>query len=209
MTIFYKAKFNDDAWLRRLVITLCVVSFLTIAHSLHLPTKAWLSQALIAYSWKVTQNTKKPSQPWPWADTQTIAKMDIVRINKSMILLKGVDPTTLAFSAGVMHQYSTLNNDQPYVVAGHRDTHFSFLQEIQIQDVIKIEDINGNKQSYKVESVNIIDSEQSPLLLNISKPELILITCYPFNAIRAGGSLRYMVKAKRIEEDKLNQTSVG
>ncbi len=186
--------------LRFCSIILCVVSLLVIAHSMYLPAKAWLSQQLIAYSWEVTQKTKEASPPWPWADTTAVAKMDIARLNKSMVLLKGTDPTTLAFSAGVMHQYSTLGSNQPFVVAGHRDTHFSFLQNVQMEDVIKLADIDGNTQVYQVESIEIIDSNKTPLLLDMGEPELLLITCYPFNAMRSGGSLRYVVKAKKIKE---------
>ncbi|WP_426357910.1 class GN sortase [Pseudocolwellia sp. HL-MZ19] len=200
MKFLFNQSIANSLNLRFCSIILCGVSFLIIAHSMYLPAKAWLSQELIAYSWEVTQTTKEPSPPWPWADTTAIAKMDIERLNKSMVLLKGTDPTTLAFSAGVMHQYSTLSSNRPFVIAGHRDTHFSFLQDVQMEDVIKLGDINGNTQRYRVESIEIIDSDKTPLLLDMGEPELLLITCYPFNAMRAGGSLRYVVKAKKLNE---------
>lgn len=185
-------------------ITLCtitiLVAMLLIIQSVWMPTKAWLSQQLIAYSWEQSQVTKQPSPPWPWADTTAIAKMNIARLNKSIVLLQGTNPTTLAFSAGVMHQYSTLNSNSPFVVAGHRDTHFSFLQDLKMKDVIALNDIHGTTQLYEVESIDVVDSNETPLLLAENNPSLLLITCYPFNAIRAGGSLRYVVKAKILTE---------
>jgi len=187
--------------------TLCLITIifalLIILHSAWMPTKAWLSQQLIMHSWEQSQKTKLPSPPWPWADTTAIAKMNITRLNKSMVLLKGTDPTTLAFSAGVMHEYSTLTHHSPFVVAGHRDSHFSFLQALTIKDVIVLSDIYGTTQSYEVESINIVDSNQTPLLLTEHDPSLFLITCYPFNAIRSGGSLRYVVKAKKLPHKTL------
>ncbi|XPF94528.1 class GN sortase [Colwellia sp. RE-S-Sl-9] len=193
-------QFNKYSSIQKSSLVLCVIAILVIAHSMYLPAKAWLSQQLIAYSWEASQITKKPSPPWPWADTTAIAKMSIPRLNKSLVLLQGTDPTTLAFSAGVMHQYSRLKSNNPFVVAGHRDTHFSFLQDIKMKDVIAINDIHGNTQLYEVENIDIVDSDETPLLLDVEDPNLLLITCYPFNALRAGGSLRYVVRAKRLSD---------
>jgi sortase A len=161
-----------------------------------MPTKAWVSQKLIAYNWQQNMVTKHALPPWPWADTTAIAKMHVPRLKKSLVILKGTDPSTLAFSAGVMHQYSSLTLHSPFVVAGHRDTHFEFLQVLKINDVISLTDISGKTQQYAIEEMNVINSDDSPLLVDESDNSLILVTCYPFNALRAGGSLRYVVKAK-------------
>lgn len=174
------------------------ISLLLLVQGIYVPAKAWLSQKLIIHSWQQTLKSKQPSPPWPWADTTAIAKMEVKRLNQSTILLKGTDPTTLAFSAGVMHQYASLKNNRPFVVAGHRDTNFSFLEEIQLRDMIKIYDINGNIFLYKVENIEVMNSLISPLLLDETEPALVLITCYPFNALIADGSLRYVIKAKKI-----------
>lgn len=182
------------------IITLLAI--VLIIQSMYMPAKAWLSQQLIAYSWEQGQVNKKSSPPWPWADTAAIAKMSVKRLNKSIVLLKGTDPTTLAFSAGVMHQYSTLNAVSPFVVAGHRDTHFSFLQDLKMKDVIALNDIQGKTQWYEVENIEVVDSNKMPLLLTEDAPSLTLITCYPFNAIRAGGSLRYVVNARLIQNER-------
>lgn len=167
-----------------------------IAHSAWLPLKAWLAHQLISHSWQQSLLSSKPVPPWPWADTSPIAKMTIARLNKELVLLQGVDPTSLAFSAGVMHQYSQLTRNKPFVVAGHRDTHFSFLQDIIMKDIISLADKNGINQLYQVENMEIVDSEDSAMLIDEQDPSLVLITCYPFNALQVGGSLRYVITAK-------------
>ncbi len=198
--------------LSRCTLTLTVIAISLISYSAYMPMKAWLAQELISYNWQVNQlnnqsgdeirsssanlNSNKLVPPWPWADTTTVAKMEVPRLNKSIVLLKGTDPTTLAFSAGVMHQYSLLTEHTPFVVAGHRDTHFEFLQELKNKDVISLTDIYGKIQRYEIEEMNVINSEHSPLLINENDNSLILITCYPFNALRSGGSLRFVIKAK-------------
>jgi len=177
------------------ILALCI-----ILHSAWLPMKAWLAQQLINYSWQQSLTNKTTVQPWPWADTNPIAQMTVTRLDKTLILLQGVDPTSLAFSAGVMHQYSNLSETKPYVVAGHRDTHFSFLQDVKMKEIISLSDRNGINQLYQVESMEIIDSEESAMLIDEHDPSLVLITCYPFDALQAGGSLRYVITAKLLSQ---------
>jgi len=123
-------------------------------------------------------------------------------------VLDGGDPSTLAFSAGAVAPFNQAFSYLPFVVAGHRDSHFSFLAEVQMNDIISLTDENGHNQLYQVDSMEIIDSQKQQLTSNESNAgsntssniesnsELILITCYPFNAIAAGGSLRYVIRAK-------------
>jgi len=195
-SIKIKAKFK---MICAAAIALLAISI--IAYSAYLPTKAWLSEKLIARSWEIAKNTQQPLPPWPWADTTAIAKMTVPSLNKSIVLLKGIDATSLAFSAGVMHQYSQLNTSSPFVVAGHRDTHFSFLDTLKQKDKITIENIDGYKQQYQIYNIEIVDSNKTPLLINADASTLMLITCYPFNALRAGGSLRYVISAELVRNN--------
>lgn len=180
-------------WLSTFLI-ICALAI--ILYSLWLPSKAWLSEQLIYHSWQQAQKNKGPVKPWPWADTVPIAKLSLNRIRRSIILLKGVDPTSLAFSAGVMHQYSTFDRKSPIVVAGHRDTHFAFIQEVLMKDIISLTDKFGRNHLYEVDELIVVDSEQYELAIDTLGTDLLLITCYPFNALTQGGSLRYVVKAK-------------
>jgi len=167
-----------------------------IAHSAWLPMKAWLAHLLIKHSWQQSLTSQVYVPPWPWADTSPIAKMTVERLNKELILLQGVDPTSLAFSAGVMHQYSNLTNNKPFVVAGHRDSHFNFLKDMIMKDIISLTDKQGINQLYQVEKMEILDSKESAMLIDEHDPSLVLITCYPFDALQAGGSLRYVITAR-------------
>ncbi len=172
-----------------------------MAHSAWLPAKAWLGHYLIAKSWQESIQSNSSKQPWPWADTHPVARMEVPRLEQELILLQGADPSSLAFSAGVMHQYSSLVNNKPFVVAGHRDTHFAFLQDIVMKDIISLTDKNGINQLYQVEQMEIIDSEDNAMLIDEQDPSLVLITCYPFNALQAGGSLRYVITAKLLQQN--------
>ncbi|WP_286262894.1 class GN sortase [Thalassotalea atypica] len=181
-------------------LLLMVLGMVVAVHGAWLPTKAWLSEQLIAYSWHHSSTHKESISPWPWADTQAIAQMHVPRLNKKLVLLLGVDGTSLAFSAGVMHRYSTLNQSSPFIVAGHNDSHFSFLEDIQMKDIISMTDKHGTNQLYQVEDILIINDDTNDLVIDESEASLVLITCYPFDALNVGGSLRYVIKAKLLND---------
>jgi len=166
-----------------------------------LPAKAWLSQQLISYSWDKSlshNNGVLPSniKPWPWADTYPIAKLTFQRLNKEIVVLNGGDPTTLAFSAGAIAPFNQLNTSKAFVVAGHRDSHFSFLKDIIMHDVISLSDKNGHSQLYQVEAIDIVDASKGDLPVSAEDPSLVLITCYPFDGAGSDSNERYVITAR-------------
>lgn len=179
-------------------IGLGLIAVMVIVMSLWMPTKALLAEHLIERSWQHYLKEQVMKPPWPWADTVAVAKLQVPRLEQSLVLLKGIDPTSLAFSAGVMHQFSTFDGLSPIVAAGHRDTHFAFLEYIQLADIISLTNAQGKTLLYQVEALVIADSKEENLSLDINITHLFLITCYPFNTLEAGGDLRYVVKAKRL-----------
>jgi sortase A len=187
--------------LNKFPVLIAALAMCLIVHSAWMPLKAWLAHQLITHSWQQNITHDELAKPWPWADTTPVIKMSVQRLNKELIALQGVDPTSLAFSAGVMHQYNSLTNNRPVVIAGHRDTHFNFLQDIQMKDIISLADTNGVNQLYQVESMEIVDSNDSEMLLDEQSSSLMLITCYPFNSLQSGGSLRYVITAKLLIND--------
>lgn len=185
---------------------LLIAGSLLCIHASWLPVKAWLSQELISYSWQQSINSRSSLsnnlnvsiKPWPWADTFPIAELSFKRLQKNIVILNGGDPTTLAFSAGAIAPFNQANSAKPFVVAGHRDSHFAFLEDILMKDVISMTDQYGQSQLYQVEAIDIVDAAtgQLPVLANDSS--LILITCYPFNGIDQDANERYVITAKRL-----------
>ena len=55
------------------------------------------------------------------------------------------------------------------------------------------------------EGHEIIDKRITDVIPTDLENKLLLITCYPFDAIKAGGPLRYIVVAKPEHIDILNQ----
>jgi sortase A len=206
------------------LLLLLLVGGALCAHASWMPTKAWLAEKLIQRSWQHFQKTGETLKPWPWADTHAIASLQFARLKREVIVLDGGDPSTLAFSAGAVAPFNQAFNYLPFVVAGHRDSHFSFLSEVKMSDIISLTDKNGHIQLYQVDSIDVIDNQNQQLSVwpinlatqaaaktktagetntetkskinTTTNAELILITCYPFNALSARGSLRYVIRAK-------------
>ncbi len=183
--------------------SLLITGSLLCLHASWLPVKALLSQQLISYSWHQTIELQQKIKPWPWADTYPIAELSFQRLNKSIVVLNGGDPTTLAFSAGAIAPFNQASSTQPFVVAGHRDSHFSFLDEVFMKDIISLADKHGRSQLYQVEAINIVDASTGELPILADDSSLVLITCYPFTNIRNAGNFsnndnneRYVITAK-------------
>lgn len=180
--------------------SLLILGNLLCLHASWLPVKAWLSEQLISYSWHQTINLKEKIKPWPWADTYPIAELSFLRLNKNIVVLDGGDPTTLAFSAGAIAPFNQAISTQPFVVAGHRDSHFSFLKEVLMNDIISLADKYGQSQLYQVEAIDIIDAATGKLPVLADDSPLVLITCYPFNDlgsdVSSTGNERYVITAK-------------
>ena len=82
------------------------------------------------------------------------------------------------------------------ILTGHRDTHFRFLKELTREDELVIQTASGNELRYMVAERRIVDSRSGTITLDPSQARLVLVTCYPFDAMIPGGPLRYVVVAE-------------
>jgi sortase A len=81
------------------------------------------------------------------------------------------------------------------VVSGHRDTHFKILKDIAIGDSIEVVTALGETVHYQVKTIEVVDSRVASIKTERSGQVLVLVTCYPFDSVMAGGPLRYVVTA--------------
>ncbi|MBA6392123.1 sortase [Colwellia sp. BRX10-3] len=81
------------------------------------------------------------------------------------------------------------------MVAGHNDSHFSLLEAIMIKDLIALTDVNGRKQLYQVEHIDIVDASAAQISLPADEANLVLITCYPFKNIGSQSNERVVITA--------------
>lgn len=165
---------------------------------LYIPAKAWLAQQLLVDAWEATGDT--PVRPWPWADTWPVARLEVPDHGIIQIVLAGTAGNSLAFGPGYMTGSAKPGEPGNAVLAGHRDTHFRFLPRLRPGERIHLQDAAGRSWHYRMVSGEVVDSRRTRLLLKgLERPYLTLVSCYPFDAVNAGGPLRYLVHAELAE----------
>ena len=170
--------------------------------------KAELAQYLIARSWNKSLATDTPQPPWAWSDTWPVARLQHQRSQTDLMVLAGADGSALAFGPG--HLASTaLPGRGTSVIAGHRDTHFAFLDKIATDDVLRLQDSSGEWRYYQIVATEIRNSDTDPFLVPAEGHWLVLVTCYPFNSLQPGGPLRYIVTARPIESNANTEPHVA
>ncbi len=187
--------------LKGLLIVLPLCGMWQIGSASYIHSKAILAQVLLETAWDKTVHGQQEVKPWPWADTWPISRMDVPGLGIDRIVLAGASGSSLAFGPGHLFGSPLPGQQGNIVIAGHRDTHFRFLKDIQRGELIQLQSNKGRTISYEVSETIIVDEKQAEYLANTSENTLTLITCYPFDAIRPGGPLRYLVIAKQLIAD--------
>ncbi len=187
--------------LKGLLIVLPLCGMWQIGSASYIHAKAILAQVLLETAWDKTVHGQQEVKPWPWADTWPISRLDVPGLGVDRIVLAGASGSSLAFGPGHLFGSSLPGQQGNTVIAGHRDTHFRFLKDIQRGELIRLQSHTGETIKYEVSETIIVDEKQAEYLANTSENKLTLITCYPFDAIRPGGPLRYLVIAKQQSPD--------
>ena len=183
---------------RWVVAALLALGFWQLGQGAYIPAKAWLAQELMQRAWLRVTAGEDRAAPWPWADTWPVARMTVKSRNVDLIVLAGGSGRTLAFGPGHLAASALPGEVGNSVIAGHRDTHFAFLEDIEPGELIGVETFDGVRHLYKVTGVNIVDSRKGSLVLDTNLSMMTLVTCYPFDALEAGGPLRYVVTARML-----------
>lgn len=184
--------------LRLVVACLLCLGFWQLGQGAYIPAKAWFAQELMLRAWGRAVEDDDRQVPWPWADTWPVARLSAKSGDVDLIVLAGGSGRTLAFGPGHLSASSLPGELGNSVIAGHRDTHFNFLRDVEIGESLVIEKIGGRKHLYKVIGIDVVDSRRGSLLLDADAAILSLVTCYPFDSREAGGPMRYVVTAKML-----------
>lgn len=178
------------------VAALLALGFWQLGQGAYIPAKAWLAQELMQRAWIRINAGEDRAAPWPWADTWPVARLTADARDINLIVLAGGSGRTLAFGPGHLGASALPGERGNMVIAGHRDTHFRFLRDVEIGELLSLEPTNGERHIYRVIGIDIVDSRSASLALDSDASMLSLVTCYPFDAREAGGPLRYVVTAR-------------
>ncbi|KQT12934.1 MULTISPECIES: class GN sortase [unclassified Bradyrhizobium] len=182
-------------------LVLALIGLLLLGDGAYIHAKAWLAQVLLERAFERSVATGEAVKPWSWADTWPVARIEVKRIGASAIVLEGTSGQALAFGPGHVHQTADAGERGIAVYAAHRDTHFRFLRNVAIGDVIDVTRRDGQHFRYRADASAVVRFDASGIEATTQGYELILATCWPFDAVTPGPE-RYILHATLIGADR-------
>jgi sortase A len=154
-------------------------------HGLFIRAKAVVAQVLLERAWAQTLETRRPVKAWAWADTWPVARLVFPKLGGE----------ALAFGPAHVAVTPLPGENGTSVIAGHRDTHFDFIKDLQIGDEIVVTTRAGKTATFRMTGSAIVHAQASGIDPAGKAPRLALVTCYPFDAVERA-PLRYVVFAE-------------
>jgi sortase A len=127
-----------------------------------------------------------------------IAALSIPRIRLSAVVLQGSDARTLRRGPGHVEKSASPGDSGNVVIAGHRDSFFRPLKDVQIGDDIFLETPTTRLQ-YRVTSLWVVKPADVSVLDSTGDSVLTLITCYPFWML-GNAPDRFVVRAVEVRK---------
>ena len=130
------------------------------------------------------------------AERRVLGRLEIPTLGVSTIVREGEDARTLQLAVGHIAGTALPGTAGNMGLAGHRDTFFRRLREIDRGDVIRLVAVEGT-YTYVVDSTQIVDPDDLWVLDPTPEPSLTLVTCYPFTYLGAAPE-RFIVRARLV-----------
>ena len=136
-------------------------------------------------------------RPPPIQNGALIGRLEIPRLKMRAVVREGAGEDTLDVALG--HIPGTALPGQPgnAGIAGHRDTLFRGLSNIEKDDTIEFQTPAGS-YDYKVEGTRIVKPDDVDVLHAGAHPEMTLVTCYPFYYVGSAPN-RFIVTARLVD----------
>ena len=123
-----------------------------------------------------------------------IGRLEIPRLNVSVIVMEGDDDATLARAVGHLPDTALPWEQGNAVIAGHRDTFFRPLRNVREGDEMRMTTARGTFD-YRVMSTRIVEPNDLSVLAPTAIRSLTLVTCYPFNYVGSAPQ-RFIIHAR-------------
>jgi len=125
-----------------------------------------------------------------------IGRLEIPRLGVSVVIAEGTADSTLRRAAGHIPGTGLPGRAGNVGIAGHRDTLFRPLRNVQQDDVILITTLEGEYR-YRVVSSKIVSPSDVSVLTPDGHETLTLVTCYPFYFVGPSPD-RFIIRAERL-----------
>jgi sortase A len=136
-----------------------------------------------------------PAERPPLPDS-LLGRLRIPRLQVAAMVREGADSGTLRSAIGHIPGTALPGKTGNIGLAGHRDTFFRALRNIQEGDTIDFETESGTYR-YAVESTKIVTPRDISVLKAAGGKTLTLVTCYPFYYVGSAPK-RFIVRAVQV-----------
>ena len=180
---------------------LVLIGIFGIAKASFMPIKAIIGQHYLEVAWIESLKNNKLSKPWRSADFFVVGELKVPRLKITRVILNSVSGEAMSWGIGLVTNIGTLSGNKPIILAGHRDSHMQFMSELKVGDKIELMMSDGLVKSYVISKTEVSNKpEMSLLAISSNTGNLILTTCWPFDAIQSGDQ-RYLIFARSIDND--------
>jgi sortase A len=159
--------------------------------------KGAVGEVLIHRALAETLKDGTARRPWSWADMHPIARLTVPRLGIERPVLSNASGPALAFGIGHIDGTAGPAAAGNCVVAGHRDSWASFLDDLRVADDILVE-VPGRRAIYRVAGTSVVRYDDARVLRDDGDDRLTLVTCWPFRGW-LHSPWRYVVRAERVE----------
>jgi sortase A len=126
----------------------------------------------------------------------SLARLSIERLGGEWVVVEGADRKELLRGPGHMTNTALPGSRGNCVIAGHRDTQFRILRNVEIGEKISIE-IEGHTYTYRVTDRRVVSPSDNRSLFPTTKATLTLVTCYPFYYVGPAPK-RFVIRAELV-----------
>ncbi|MEK3718175.1 MULTISPECIES: sortase [unclassified Paenibacillus] len=127
---------------------------------------------------------------------EVIGEIYFPKLKKRVAILEGTGRAELNQGAGHDEASAAPGASGNSVLAGHRDTVFRSLGELEPGDTLELATAEGTF-TYEVTGSRIVDGDARGAIKPSKDPILTLITCYPFSYVGSAPD-RYLLSAKLV-----------
>ncbi|HEY4363307.1 MAG TPA: class D sortase [Bryobacteraceae bacterium] len=127
----------------------------------------------------------------------SVGRLEVPRLKISVMVVEGVTERDLRLAAGHIPGTALPEQGGNVGIAGHRDSFFHELKNIQKNDKITFATRSGVFH-YAVESLTVVEPSATEVLAGTGGSELTLVTCFPFSYV-GSAPRRFIVRAARVD----------
>jgi sortase A len=154
------------------------------------------SHSYQAIEMKKFEHAGRPVELHLLAEGDVIGEIQVPRLGLDAIVVQGDSPAGLRHAVGHMPKSALPGEWGNVALAGHRDTFFRPLRDIQLGDEIRFKTPEHSFE-YLVESIEVVAPTDIQILEPSSGHDLTFITCFPFYYVGPAPK-RFVVRAREI-----------